>query len=153
MSDNNNGPGYAGRDVATQLKISRWFEQHKNSLTSYPTRQDVCDALLADTGLKISTYTCGQYEKALGISRRSYRGSLKPGGSATSKSAEILARALHTTMQTLIKLMGDFRVCGDDLTLPDVFKEDMDVVAEHLEAVKSVAQRRSLDAPATPPTT
>jgi hypothetical protein len=147
MSDNNNGPGYAGRDVATQLKISRWFEQHKNSLPSYPTRQDVCDALLADTGLKISTYTCGQYEKALGISRRSYRGSLKPGGSATSKSAEILARALHTTMETLIKVMGDLESCGC------VFKVEMDVVAEHLEAVKSVAQRRSLDAHATPPTT
>ena len=150
MSDNNNGPGYAGRDVATQLKISRWFEQHKNSLPSYPTRQDVCDALLADTGLKISTYTCGQYEKALGISRRSYRGSLKPGGSATSKSAEILARALHTTMETLIKVMGDpafVESCGC------VFKTEIDVVAEHLEAVKSVAQRRSLDAHATPPTT
>ena len=150
MSDNNNGPGYAGRDVATQVKISRWFEQHKNSLPSYPTRQDVCDALLADTGLKISTYTCGQYEKAFGINRRSYRGSLKPGGSATSKSAEILARALHTTMETLIKVMGDIESCGCIIKTEMYGREE---VAEHLEAVKSVAQRRSLDAPATPPTT
>lgn len=143
MSDNNNGPGYAGRDVATQLNISRWFEQHKKSLPNYPTRQDVCDALLVDTGLKISTYTCGQYEKALGISRRLYKGSLKPGRRGSSKSAEILARALYTTMETLIKVMDDNYV----------ITSDMDVVAEHLEAVKSVAQRRSLDAHATPPTT
>ena len=143
MSDNNNGPGYAGRDVATQLQISRWFEQRIKSLPNYPTRQDVCDALLADTGLKISTYTCGQYEKALGVSRKLYKGSFKPGGSGSSKSAEILARALYATMETLIKVMDD----------NDVIMPDMDVVAEHLEAVKSVAQRKSLDAHATPPTT
>jgi hypothetical protein len=153
MSDNNNGSGYAGRDVATQMKISKWFEQHKNSLLSYPTRQDVCDALLADTGLKISTYTCGKYEKALGVARRASRAALKAGTVGRSKSAEILARALHTTMETLIKVIDDERV------FEGWFTNDIDELANHLEAVKAVAQRRrvsglvSLDAHATPPTT
>ena len=69
MSDNNNGNGYAGRDVATQMRIMAWFNKNKASLLQFESRSKVCDALLADTGLDITVYMCGQYEKALGVHR------------------------------------------------------------------------------------
>lgn len=130
MSDNNNGNGYAGRDVATQMRIMAWFNNNKASLLQFESRSKVCEALLADTGLSISTYMCGQYEKALGISRSAGNGRLKP-GTNKSKSAEVLARALYAVMQELKTL----RIM-DTVIPPEQWEQ-------HMNAVKTVAQRRS----------
>lgn len=135
MSDNNNGNGYAGRDVATQMRIMAWFTKNKASLLQFETRSKVCEALLADTGLSISLYTCGQYEKALGISRSAGNGRLKP-GTDKSKSAEVLARALYAAMQELDNLMQE--AASIDSVIPLVQWE------QHMSAVKTIAHRRSL---------
>lgn len=134
MSDSSNGNGYAGRDVATQMKLMAWFTKNKPSLLHFESRSEVCKALLADTGLSISLYTCGEYEKALGISRSAGKGRLKP-GSNKSKSAEVLARALYATMQELDNLMRE--AASIDSVIP------MDQWEQHMTAVKTVAQRRS----------
>ena len=135
MSDNNNGNGYAGRDVATQMRIMAWFTKNKASLLQFETRSKVCEALLADTGLSISLYTCGQYEKALGISRSAGNGRLKP-GTDKSKSAEVLARALYAAMQELDNLMQE--AASIDSVIP------LDQWDQHMNAVKTIAQRRSM---------
>jgi hypothetical protein len=106
MPDNNNGKEYAGRDVATQMKIMAWFNKNKSSLLQFESRSEVCKALLADTGLNISLYMCGEYEKALGISRSAGKGRLKP-GTSKSKTAESLARALYAVMLELGNLMQE----------------------------------------------
>ena len=143
MSDDNNGSGYAGRDVATQMKLMAWFTQNKASLLNYATRKDVCEALYADTGLKISKYMCREFEKALGISRSAGKDRLKP-GTDKSKSAEVLARALFAVMQELKTL----RIM--ETVIPP---EQWD---QHINAVKTVAQRRGIklldtdSVPATP---
>lgn len=134
MSDNNNGNGYAGRDVATQMRIMAWFNNNKASLLQFESRSKVCEALLADTGLSISTYMCGQYEKALGISRSAGNGRLKP-GTNKSKSAEVLARALYAVMQELDNLMRE--AASIESVIP------LDQWDQHMHAVKTVAQRRS----------
>lgn len=134
MSDNNNGNGYAGRDVATQMRITAWFNKNKASLSQFESRSKVCEALLADTGLSISLYICGQYEKALGISRSAGNGRLKP-GTDKSKSAEVLARALYAVMQELRKFMKDI---AQKPIVPD------DQWEQHMNAVKTIAQRRSM---------
>ena len=142
MSDDNNGSGYAGRDVATQMKIMAWFNKNKASLLQFESRSKVCEALLADTGLSISLYMCGQYEKALGISRSAGSGRLKP-GTDKSKSAEVLARALYAVMQELKTL----RIM-DTVIPPEQWEQ-------HMNAVKTVAQRRgikSLDTDSVPAT-
>ena len=133
MSDNN-GNGYARRDVATQMKIMAWFNKNKASLLHYESRSKVCDALLADTGLDITVYMCGQYEKALGISRSAGNGRLKP-GTDKSKSAEVLARALYAVMQELDNLMRE--AASIESVIP------LDQWDQHMHAVKTVAQRRS----------
>lgn len=134
MSDNNNGKDYAGRDVATQMKLMAWFSKNKSSLLQFESRSEVCKALLADTGLSISLYMCGQYEKALGISRSAGNGRLKP-GTNKSKSAEVLARALYAVMQELDNLMRE--AASIESVIP------LDQWDQHMHAVKTVAQRRS----------
>lgn len=143
MSDNN-GKDYAGRDVATQMKLMAWFNKNKASLLQYESRSEVCKALFADTGLSISLYMCGQYEKALGISRSAGNGRLKP-GTNKSKSAEVLARALYAVMQELDNLMQE--AASIENVIP------LDQWEQHMNAVKTVAQRRStksLDTDAVP---
>lgn len=135
MSDNNNGNGYAGRDVATQMKLMAWFTKNKSSLLHFESRSEVCKALLADTGLSISLYTCGEYEKALGISRSAGKGRLKP-GSNKSKSSEVLARALYAVMQELNNLMQE--AASIESVTPSAQWE------QHMSAVKTIAHRRSL---------
>ena len=129
MSDNN-GKEYASRDVATQMKLMAWFSKNKASLLQFESRSEVCKVLLADTGLNISLYTCGQYEKALGVHRSAGNGRLKP-GTDKSKSAEVLARALYAVMQEL-----DAAVV--DSVIP------LDQWKQHMSAVKTIAQRRSM---------
>jgi hypothetical protein len=144
MSDNNNGKEYTSRDIATQMKLLSWFNKNKASLPGYATRNDVCAALYADTGIKISYYMCGQYEKALGISRSAGKGRLKP-GTNKSKSAEVLARALYAVMQELDNLMQE--AASIDSVIP------LGQWEQHMKAVKTIAQRRSmesLDANAVP---
>ncbi len=142
MSDNNNGKGYASRDVATQMKLMAWFTNNKASLLNYTTRKEVCAAVYADTGLRISKYMCGRFEMALGVSRSPGRGKLKP-GSRKGKSAEVLARALYTVMQELSTLRS-----MEAVTTPNQWEQ-------HMNAVKTIAQRRSmksLDANSVPVT-
>ena len=134
MSDDN-GNGYASRDVATQMRIMAWFNNNKASLLQFESRSEVCDALLADTGLSISLYMCGQYEKALGISRSAGNGRLKP-GTNKSKSAEVLARALYAVMQELDNLMRE--AASIESVIP------LDQWDQHMSAVKTIAQRRSM---------
>ena len=134
MSDNN-GKQHAGRDVATQMKLMAWFNQNKASLSSYAARKDVCEALYADTGLRISIYMCGEFEKALGIKRSAGKGRLKP-GTSKGKSAEVLARALYAVMQELDNLIEVVAVV-DTLTPGDQWEQ-------HMKAVKTIAQRRSM---------
>ena len=135
MSDDNNGNGYAGRDVATQMKIMAWFSKNKASLLQFESRNKVCEALLADTGLSISLYMCGQYEKALGISRSAGNGRLKP-GTNKSKSAEVLARALYAVMQELLNVMEEAAIV--DGVIPH------DQWEQHMKAVKTIAQRQNM---------
>ena len=136
MSDSNNGKEYASRDIATQMKLMDWFNRNKASLPGYATRNDVCAALYADTGIKISYYMCGQYEKALGIKRKAPKGSLKPGGSKSAKSAEVLARALYAVIQELLNVMEEAAIV--DGVIPH------DQWEQHLKAVKTIAQRRTI---------
>lgn len=136
MSDDNNGNRYAGRDVATQMKLMAWFTQNKASLLSYATRNDVRKALFADTGLKISNYMCSEFEKALGIKRSAGKGRLKP-GTSKGKSAEVLARALYAVMQELDNLMQE--AASIDSVIP------MAQWNQHIKAVKTIAQRRSME--------
>ena len=135
MSDNNNGKEYTGRDIATQMKLLSWFNKNKASLPGYATRNDVCAALYADTGIKISYYMCGQYEKALGISRSAGKGRLKP-GTNKSKSAEVLARALYAVMQELLNVMEEAAIV--DGVIPH------DQWEQHMKAVKTIAQRQNM---------
>ena len=136
MSDNNNGKEYTSRDIATQMKLLSWFNKNKASLPGYATRNDVCAALYADTGIKISYYMCGQYEKALGIQRKASKGSLKPGGSKSAKSSEVLARALYAVIQELLNVMEEAAIV--DGVIPH------DQWEQHLKAVKTIAQRRTI---------
>lgn len=133
MSDNN-GNGYAARDVATQMKLMAWFTEHKKELLNYGVRKDVCAAVYADTGLKISTYTCAQYEKALGVKR--VTGGVRGPRKGSRKSAEVLARALYAVMQELHNVMQEAAIV--DNVIP------YDQWEQHMKAVKQVAQRRGI---------